>query len=294
MYGFVDAASISKSVVDFFTKRINLDAIVEKIISVIFISILMYFSIKIGNKLIKKFVDRQVASKKSFSLEPQKALTIGEVLKSVLKYTVYIIGIGSMLYDILAKIPVALASAGGFAIGLGAQSLVKDLINGFFVLFEDQYGVGDHVTIGQFSGIVGSIGIRTTVLRDFTGDLHLIPNGSVLEVTNHSRGDIRFIVDVEIAYEENIDSAIEVIKKANAQFEKKYEDKLRGEIDVLGVLSLNASGVTIRVVGRAEPLSQWEMERELRKEIKIALDEAGIEIPYPKTAIINKSENYNI
>lgn len=294
MYGFVDAASISKSVVDFFTKRINLDAIVEKIISVIFISILMYFSIKIGNKLIKKFVDRQVASKKSFSLEPQKALTIGEVLKSVLKYTVYIIGIGSMLYDILAKIPVALASAGGFAIGLGAQSLVKDLINGFFVLFEDQYGVGDHVTIGQFSGIVESIGIRTTVLRDFTGDLHLIPNGSVLEVTNHSRGDIRFIVDVEIAYEENIDSAIEVIKKANAQFEKKYEDKLRGEIDVLGVLSLNASGVTIRVVGRAEPLSQWEMERELRKEIKIALDEAGIEIPYPKTAIINKSENYNI
>ena len=199
-----------------------------------------------------------------------------------------------MLYDILAKIPVALASAGGFAIGLGAQSLVKDLINGFFVLFEDQYGVGDHVTIGQFSGIVESIGIRTTVLRDFTGDLHLIPNGSVLEVTNHSRGDIRFIVDVEIAYEENIDSAIEVIKKANAQFEKKYEDKLRGEIDVLGVLSLNASGVTIRVVGRAEPLSQWEMERELRKEIKIALDEAGIEIPYPKTAIINKSENYNI
>ena len=294
MYGFVDVASISKSVIDFLTKRINLDAVVEKIISVIFISILMYFSIKIGNKLIKKFVDRQVASKKSFSLEPQKALTIGEVLKSVLKYTVYIIGIGSMLYDILAKIPVALASAGGFAIGLGAQSLVKDLINGFFVLFEDQYGVGDHVTIGQFSGIVESIGIRTTVLRDFTGDLHLIPNGSVLEVTNHSRGDIRFIVDVEIAYEENIDSAIEVIKKANVQFEKKYEDKLRGEIDVLGVLSLNASGVTIRVVGRAEPLSQWEMERELRKEIKIALDEAGIEIPYPKTAIINKSENYNI
>ena len=248
----------------------------------------MYFSIRIGNKIINKFVDRQVASKTSFSLEPQKALTIGEVLKSVLKYTVYIIGIGSMLYDILAKIPVALVSAGGFAIGLGAQSLVKDLINGFFVLFEDQYGVGDHVTIGQFSGIVESIGIRTTVLRDFTGDLHLIPNGSVLEVTNHSRGNIRFIVDVEIAYEENVDTAIEVIKKTSNLFEEKHKDKLRSEIDVLGVLSLNASGVTIRVVGRAEPLSQWEMERQLRKDIKIALDEAGIEIPYPKTTIINK------
>ena len=288
MYGFTDLASISKSIFDFFSKRIDIDAIIEKIISIIFISFIMYFSIRIGNKLIKKFVDRQVASKTSFSLEPQKALTIGEVLKSILKYTVYIIGIGAMLYDILAKIPVALASAGGFAIGLGAQSLVKDIINGFFVLFEDQYGVGDHVTIGEFSGIVESIGIRTTILRDFTGDLHLIPNGSVLEVTNHSRGDIRFIVDVEIAYEENIDEAIEVIKRASALFNKKHQDKLRGEIEVLGVLSLNASGVTIRVIGRAEPLSQWEMERELRKDIKVALDEAGIEIPYPKTAIINK------
>lgn len=288
MDGFTDLTSISKKIFYFFSKSIDLDAIVQKIISIIFISIIMYFSIRIGNKLIKKFVDRQVASKTSFSLEPQKALTIGEVLKSVLKYTVYIIGIGSMLYDILAKIPIALASAGGFAIGLGAQSLVKDLINGFFVLFEDQYGVGDHVTIGQFSGIVESIGIRTTVLRDFTGDLHLIPNGSVLEVTNHSRGDIRFIVDVQIAYEENIDAAIEVIKKTSTLFEEKHQDKLRSEIDVLGVLSLNASGVTIRVVGRSEPLSQWEMERELRKDIKIALDEAGIEIPYPKTAIINK------
>lgn len=289
MDGFTDFSSISNKVFEFFSKRIDLDAIFEKVISIIFISIIMYFSIRIGNKIINKFVDRQVASKASFSLEPQKALTIGEVLKSVLKYTVYIIGIGYMLYDILAKIPVALVSAGGFAIGLGAQSLVKDLINGFFVLFEDQYGVGDHVTIGKFEGIVESIGIRTTVIRDFTGDLHLIPNGSVLEVTNHSRGDIRFIVDVEIAYEENVDTAIEVIKRTNYLFEKKHKDKLRSEINVLGIISLNTSGVTIRVVGRAEPLSQWEMERELRKDIKIALDEEGIEIPYPKTTIINKN-----
>lgn len=291
MYGFINLDSISKSIFDFFSKRINLEAIVEKIISIIFISIIMYFSIKVGNNLIKKFVDRQVASKASFSLQPQKALTIGEVLKSVLKYTVYIIGIGSMLYDILAKIPVALVSAGGFAIGLGAQSLVKDIINGFFILFEDQYGVGDHVTIGQYSGIVESIGIRTTILRDFTGDLHLVPNGSVLEVTNHSRGDIRFIVDVEIAYEENVDSAIEVIKKTNELFEEKHKSKLRGEIEVLGVLSLNASVITIRIIGRAEPLSQWEMERELRKDIKLALDREGIEIPYPKTQIINKNNS---
>lgn len=288
MCAFVNFIDISENIFSFLSKRIDLDAIIEKLISIVIISIVMYFSIKLGNSIIKKFVDRQVKSKMSFSLEPQKAITIGEVLKSILKYTVYIVGIAAMLYDILAKIPVAVASAGGFAIGLGAQSLVKDLINGFFVLFEDQYGVGDHITIGQFSGIVESIGIRTTVLRDFTGDLHLIPNGSVLEVTNHSRGDIRFIVDIEIAYEENIDETIDLIKKVNTRFEEEHKEKLRGSIEVLGVISLNTSGVTIRVIGRAVPLSQWEMERELRKEIKIALDKAGIEIPYPKTTIINK------
>lgn len=285
---FSDFINVSRKMLSILIKKVNIDIIVEKIISIIFISIIMYFSIKIGNKIIQKFVDKQVASKMSFSLEPQKAITIGEVLKSVLKYTVYIVGIGSMLYDVLAKIPVAVVSAGGFAIGLGAQSLVKDLINGFFILFEDQYGVGDHVTIQEFTGIVESIGIRTTVLRDFTGDLHLIPNGAILEVTNHSRGDIRFIVDVEIAYEENIDEAISVIKKVNSVFEEKHKEKLRGEIEVLGVFSLNASGVTIRVIGRAVPLSQWEMERELRKDIKEALDKAGIEIPYPVTKVINK------
>ena len=247
--------------------------------------------IKIGNKLINKFVDKQVKSKMSFSLDPQKAITIGEVLKSVLKYTVYLVGVALMFYNVFSKIPVALASAGGFAIGLGAQSLVKDLINGFFLLFEDQYGVGDHVTIAKFSGIVESMGIRTTVLRDFTGDLHLIPNGSILEVTNHSRGDIRFIVDVEIAYEENIDQATNVIENTIELFEEKHKDKLRGDIDIWGVTSLNASGVTIRVAGRAEPLSQWEMERELRKDIKEALTRADIEIPYQKTYLVNKKFN---
>lgn len=285
---FSDFINVIRKTLDILIRKVNIDSIIEKIISIIFISIIMYFSIKIGNKIIQKFVDKQVASKMSFSLEPQKAITIGEVLKSILKYTVYIVGIGSMLYDVLAKIPVAVVSAGGFAIGLGAQSLVKDLINGFFILFEDQYGVGDHVTIEEFTGIVESIGIRTTVLRDFTGDLHLIPNGAILEVTNHSRGDIRFIVDVEIAYEENIDEAISVIKKVNSVFEEKHKEKLRGKIEVLGVFSLNASGVTIRVIGRAVPLSQWEMERELRKDIKEALDKAGIEIPYPVTKVINK------
>ncbi len=275
--------------IDKLLKYINalLEAAIPMAIWIVSIAFIMYIIIKFGNSLINKFVQRQVTSKTSFKINPQKAITLGEVLKSVLKYVVYFFGVGLMFYNFLSKIPVALASAGGFAIGLGAQSLVKDLINGFFILFEDQYGVGDHITLAHFTGIVESIGIRTTVLRDFTGDIHMIPNGAVLEITNHSRGDIRFIVDVDIAYEENIDQTINLIKSVNEKFEQIHKQYLRGEIEVLGVTSVNSSGVTIRVIGRSEPLKQWDMERELRKDIKVAISEAGIEIAYPKTQIVN-------
>ncbi len=257
-----------------------INAIIQRFLRIIIIAIGMYIVIKVGNKLIENFVDKQVKSKLRFTLDNQKAITIGEVLKSVLKYLVYFLGVTLMFSDIFSKIPVAVASVGGVAIGFGAQSLVKDLINGLFILFEDQYGVGDHITVGQFTGIVESIGIRTTIIRDFTGDLHLIPNGNVLEVTNHSRGDIRFVVDVKIAYEENVDRAIEIIKETNKSFQEKHSEELRGDIEVLGIVSLNVTGVTIRVVGRAKPLSQWTMERELRKEIRESLDREGIEVPH--------------
>lgn len=264
----------------------KIEIIVSKSINVIFILLAMWIGIKIGESIINKFVEKQVESKLSFSMNEQKAITIASVLKSALKYGIYISGFATIIFSIF-KVSGEIVAVGGFAIGIGAQSLVKDLINGFFILFEDQYGVGDHVTIGIYEGIVEGIGVRTTILRDFTGDLHTITNGAVLEVTNHSRGDIRFIVDVEVAYEENVDNTINLISNVCNKFEEKNQESLRGEINVLGVTALNASGINIRVIGRAKPLSQWEMERELRKDIKLALDEAGIEIPYPKTQIIN-------
>lgn len=265
----------------------DIEWIINKGIRIVSILFLMYFTIKIGNRLINKFVQRQIRSKASFSMNEQKALTIGEVLKSILKYMTYFIGAALILSDFFKGVSVAVASVGGFALGFGAQSLVKDIINGFFILFEDQYGVGDHVTIGKFNGIIETIGIRTTVIRDFTGDIHLIPNGSIVEVTNHSRGNIRFLVDVDIAYESDIDSAIKIIENTCKKFTENNEDIME-PIEVWGVNSLNASSVTIRVAGKSKPLMQWKMERELRKAIKIDIDEAGIEIPYPKTEFIKR------
>lgn len=265
-----------------------IEFIVSKAISLILLIMVMFLIIKIGNKIIDKFVKNQINSKRSFSMDTQKALTVGAILKSSLKYIVYFSG-GAIIIGSTFKVSAAVLSAVGFVVGIGAQSLVKDIINGFFIIFEDQYGVGDHVTIGVYSGIVENIGIRATTLKDFSGDIHNIPNGSVVEVTNHSRYDMRFIVDVEIAYEEDIDNTINIITNTCKKFQKSNSEDIRENIEVLGAISLNASGVTIRVVGKSKPLSQWKMERELRKEIKKSLDEAEIEIPYPKTQLVNNN-----
>ena len=277
------------SIGKFLIKFSTIENIINECIKIVIILFLMYLVIKVGNKIIDKFVKNQEESNKKFSMDDQKAKTIGGVLKSILKYMTYFIGAALIFSDMFKGVSVALASVGGFALGFGAQSLVKDVINGFFILFEDQYGVGDYITIGKFSGIVETIGIRTTVIKDLNGDVHLIPNGSIVEVTNHSKCNIRFIVDIEISYKEDIDKAINIISKECKIFEKQNEDIVE-PIEVWGVTSLNAYSITIRVAGRSKPLSQWKMERELRKRLKEAIDREGIEIPYPKTEIINKSE----
>lgn len=263
----------------------ELEVFVNKGLKILFLVFSMFISIKIGNYIIKKFVDNQIKSDGRLSMDSQRAKTLGEVMKSVLKYSVYFIGITAMASIIFGGISITFASIGGVALGLGAQSLIKDLINGFFILFENQFGVGDYITIGNFSGIVSSIGIRTTIIKDFNGDIHCITNGSILEVTNHSRSDSSFIVDVNIAYKEDIDNAISVIEKTCEEFKKENEKDIKEPINVLGVVALGASGVTIRVLGKAKPLRQWDMERELRKLIKVTLDKNNIEIPFPTNMI---------
>lgn len=273
----------------------DLEMMLNKGLKIISITIIMYLSIKIGKYLIKKIVDKQVESNAALSLDPQRAKTLGGVMRSILKYSVYFLGITTILSVLFGGISFTFASIGGVALGLGSQSLIKDFINGFFILFEDQFGVGDYVTIGQFNGIVQTIGIRTTIIKDFNGDIHSIPNGMITEVTNHSKGSTRFTVDVDIAYEEDIDNAINAIKECCEKFQKENEEFINEPLEVLGVSALAASSVTIRTIGRTKPLTQWKMENELRKAIKITLDKEKIEIPYPKTQLINinsdKGEN---
>lgn len=280
----------SKGGIQVGTLKITADQVNDvlwKGIRVIFILVCMYVIIKIGSKLIEKTVSNQKNLK--FSLDDKKARTLGAVLRSILRYTVYFIGISAIVSSLLGGISLTIASIGGVAIGFGAQSLIKDVINGFFILFEDQYSVGDYITIEGKNGIVESIELRITKLRDFNGDLHIVPNGLIANVTNHSRGNMRVLVDVDIAYEEDAYRAMDVLKNACERFKSSNENIIEGP-NVLGVAALKDSGVTIRVAGKAKSMTQWECENQLRALIKKTLDDANIEIAYNVTKVINYSQ----
>ena len=278
-----------QSGINFFGITISAETIASvifKIIMIVIIFILMMIVIRIANKFIDRMVKNQIESNHKFSMDEKKAKTIGILLKSLVKYSVYFLGITSMLSIVFGAISWAFASVGGVAVGLGAQSFIKDMINGIFILFEEQYSVGDYVTIDNSKGIVKAIGLRTTELRDFNGDIYIIPNGSIQVIVNHSKGDMRVLVDIGIAYEADIELAISVINEVCSQYNQENPN-ITTPIEVLGVTALNDSNVNIRVIGETKPMKQWEAERELMKRIKLEFDKRGIEIPYNKVQVIN-------
>ena len=280
-----------QSGINFFGITISAETIASvifKIIMIVIIFILMMIAIRIANKFIDRMVKNQIESNHKFSMDEKKAKTIGILLKSLVKYSVYFLGITSMLSIVFGAISWAFASVGGVAVGLGAQSFIKDMINGIFILSEEQYSVGDYVTIDNSKGIVKAIGLRTTELRDFNGDIYIIPNGSIQVIVNHSKGDMRVLVDIGIAYEADIELAISVINEVCSQYNQENPN-ITTPIEVLGVTALNDSNVNIRVIGETKPMKQWEAERELMKRIKLEFDKRGIEIPYNKVQVINNN-----
>ena len=176
----------------------------------------IFIIINIIISLIGKIVDRTLKDKKLTNIytSSNRARTLGQILKKVIKYTLYFIWIMMSLemFDVNTASVLATAGIGGLAIGFGAQSLVKDIITGFFILFEDQYSVGDHVKIDSYEGVVEELGLRITKVRAFSGELHIIPNGAILVVTNATRGAMRALVEISFSYEENVDRVIEILE----------------------------------------------------------------------------------
>ncbi len=252
--------------------------------------ILALLGIKIGDAVINHvFKPRD----RKLYFDERRMLTLRTLAKSTLRYITYFI-VGFTILGELAELAGTslkgfLAGAGilGVALGFGAQSLIKDVITGFFIVLENQYGVGEYITTGNFSGFVEEIGLRATRLRDWSGEYHIVPNGQITAVTNHSRGGMRAMVDVGIAYEEDIDRAIGVMTGVALAVCREMAEVIVEKPEVLGVVALKTGEVVIRTVAKTKPMEQWRVERELRKRYKEAFDRERIEFPYPCRLVIS-------
>lgn len=220
--------------------------------------------------------------------EEKRGQTIAQLVRSVGR-AVVTLGVLLSSLNLFIDIKPLLAGVGilSLAVSFGAQSLVKDFIAGFFILFENQFVVGDVVQIGDKSGVVERMTLRVVVLRNLEGHLHTIPNGTITAVTNMTRGWSRAVVDVSIGYSADVDHSLGVVRDELNRFREDpaWQNRFEGASEVVGVQSLGDSGVVIRTLLRTLPGSQWEAAREFQRRIKKRLDAEGIEIPYPQRTV---------
>ena len=249
------------------------------------------------NFVLRRTVPRalRVAITRQMEGQPQE-----EIDQRVHTLEVVITGTGRAIIGLVALImilpivgiPVSplLASIGiaGLAIGFGAQSLVKDVISGLFIIADNQYSKGDVVTVGGMSGLVEDVGIRRTVLRDLDGIVHYIPNGEISVASNFTQEYSRVNLNVGVAYGEDLDRVMAVIDQVGEEMARdpKYGPMVITPPKSLRVDNLGDSSVDIKIVGDTKPIKQWEVTGELRKRLKQAFDEQGIEIPFPHRVLV--------
>ncbi|HOK63387.1 MAG TPA: mechanosensitive ion channel family protein [Soehngenia sp.] len=252
------------------------------------ISIIIFLSAYIITKIVNKVIDKTILNRKSSSTieSANRIITMTQTIKRIIKYVLFFFAliISLDMFGVNTASLIATLGIGGFALTFGAQSLVKDMITGFFILVENQYSVGDYVQIGSKEGIVEELGIRITKIRDFTGELHIIPNGSITEVTNKTRGGMRALVKVGVSYEDDLDHVLSVLNRIADEL--KNDEKVIEGPTVLGVTQLGSYSIEISIVAKTVPMEQWSIERNLRKRIKEEFEKEGIEIPYQKIVVL--------
>lgn len=210
---------------------------------------------------------------------------VGSTITAVIWVVAFILVLGEFGFDLGPFI--AGAGIAGVALGFGAQSLVKDCIAGLFMLVEDQYGIGDIVDLGEAIGEVEQVTLRTTVLRSLDGTVWHVPNGEVQRVGNKSQLWSIALVDIDVAYDSDIATAKNLMLSTATEVcaSKQWSPDVLDEPIVLGVESLGADGITLRMIVKTSPGSQWALQRELREALKASYDNAGIEIPFPQRTV---------
>ena len=219
----------------------------------------------------------------------KRANTVTRTLRMLTTAVVMSVAVLIVLRELGVDITPILTGAGiaGLAVGFGAQNLVRDIIAGFFLILENQVRVGDVAIINGKGGLVEAIRLRTIQLRGQDGTVHVIPNGTISELSNLTKDFSYYVIDVGVAYKENVDRVMEVLRKVAGELQQDpaYAERILAPLEVLGVDSFADSAVVIRIRIKTVPLQQWNVGRELRRRIKNTFDAQGIEIPYPHLSL---------
>jgi small conductance mechanosensitive channel len=243
------------------------------------------------SRFIPRLIAASVARRPGESEEEvgKRINTLARVLASAGQIVVLFVAAFMVLSELEINIAPILAGAGvvGIAIGFGAQGLIKDLLAGLFIILENQYRVGDVVRIADVAGLVEDINLRRTILRDLDGIVHIVPNGEIRVASNFTKEWSRVNLNVSVAYGEDLDHVISVINRVGKELAEDSEWALLilKAPQVLRVDDLGASGIDIKILGDTKPIRQWDVMGELRKRLKKAFDEEGIEIPWPHTKV---------
>ncbi|WP_082232001.1 mechanosensitive ion channel family protein [Halobacillus massiliensis] len=265
------------------------EAIARGALKIVMIIIISFLIIRVGRKLVSEFFAQRRQG--PFSITQRREATLKKLIINTLSYIVYFSAFIMILETFTLDIGALLAGAGiaGLAIGFGAQNLVRDIISGFFIIFEDQFSVGDYVMVSGAEGFVEEIGLRTSKIKSWTGEIHILPNGNITQVTNYSIHNSIAVVDINIAYEGDIDRAEKVILELLEEMPDRYEE-LVATPELLGVQTLGNSEIVLRIIGETYPMEHWAIGRALRKEVKNRLDQEGIEIPFPRMVMYSRHE----
>jgi small conductance mechanosensitive channel len=261
------------------------------ILKIAIIFIITRIFIRVINKIIDKSM-QQKGDNGRFRLNTRRLTTVGELLKNVTNIVFNFILIMLVLSQMGINLGPLIAGAGvlGLAVGFGAQSLVKDVITGFFIIFEDQFAVGDVIQTGTFKGTVEMIGLRTTRLVSWKGEVYILPNGSITTVTNFSMSNALAVVDVPMKAERSLEEAVGLVKQAIQGIEESNVQILNIP-DVLGVQSMTTSEYIVRVVAECMPNTGAVVERDIQNNIKKALEDEEHRLAALETAITLEKED---
>lgn len=258
----------------------GLQIVVILLLTVIALKIAVFFS----NRLVAALSHR-----KQDTEYQKRTETLGSVIRNTLRVVIFAATSMMIMNELGIEIGPILAAAGivGLAVGFGAQNLVQDMISGFFILMEDQIRVGDVIQTAGKGGLVEKVNLRMTVLRDLGGNVHFIRNGKIDIVTNMTKDYSRFVFEIGVAYREDVDEVIEVIKKVDEEMrsDPDYKTDILEPIEVLGLNQFGDSALIIKARNKTVPAQQWRVAREFNRRLKKKFDERNIEIPFPHRTI---------